>query len=380
MTDSADVVIIGGGLIGCACAYYLAAEGLSVTLCERGDLGEGASGACEGILSLQSKASVRTLRAAREALDLYETLPAELDADLELRREGGLVVCETEGELAQAGSRAEALAAEGVSVELLAPAEARRLAPALAESIAGASFCPVEAHVNPWKLLLAYAEAAERAGARLSPHTSVKGMRCRGGRAMGAETSQGRIACAAVVNAAGARAPQVAAWAGLELDIRPQRGQVLVTEKAPRLLGPFVLSAGYAAGKRVQHAEETAELAAAQLAAGNVLVGSTRESVGHRLDITAAGLTAIGEEARRLLPGLGPLAVIRGFAGLRPHGPGAEPIVAAAQDPANFVTAAGHGGDGVALAPWTGRQVRRLVLETAMFKQEPPPAENKGEK
>ncbi|MFQ6131584.1 MAG: NAD(P)/FAD-dependent oxidoreductase [Armatimonadota bacterium] len=370
MTDSADVVIIGGGLIGCACAYYLTTAGLSVVLCERGDLGEGASGACEGILSLQSKPPGPALRAARRALDLYQTLPGELDADLELRREGGLVVCQTDQDLELARAQARRLADEGVPVELLSPAQARGLVPALVETIAGAAYCPLEAHLNPWKLLLALARVAERGGARLLTHTTVEGIRCRGDVVEGVDTSAGAIHCRAVVNATGARAPEVAAWVGVALDIAPQRGQVLVTEKAPKLLGPFVLSAGYAAGKLRSQAQPPAAVAAAQLATGNVLIGSTRELVGDRADTTPEGLTDIATEAQALLPGLAGLAVIRSFAGVRPYTPAGRPVVGHVGGPAGFIVAAGHGGDGVALAPWTGAQVAQVLTDGSTLKKQ----------
>jgi len=192
----------------------------------------------------------------------------------------------------------------------------------------------------------------------------------------GVETSRGAIGCAVAVNAAGPWAQEVAAWVGLHLEIRPQRGQVLVTEKAPRLLGPFVLSGGYAAAKLEEQSERPAELATAQLASGNVLLGSTREFAADQVGTTPDALGSIAQEARRLLPGLGDLAVIRSFAGLRPYRPGGEPMVACAQEPLGFIVAAGHGGDGVALAPGTGRRVPQLVLEATGLNRGPLQAEN----
>jgi sarcosine oxidase subunit beta len=363
MKQTADVVIIGGGLIGCASAYYTARRGSRVVLLERGQLGEGASGACEGFISLQSKRPGRPLDMARRSADIYAQLSEELDADIQYDQSGGLTVLERESELVEGAALADRLRRVGLAAEVLWGKQVRQVAPALTRELAGAVYCPTEARVDPLRVLLGFADGARRHGARIRAGVSVEAILCQGERVVGVRTSTGTWSCACVVNAAGAWAPALVAPLGLRLPLRPRRGQVIVTERAATLLRPFVLSAWYITAKLADTAGDGRITAAAvgQTRDGNFLVGGTREFVGEDVRNTTDALRDIMACALRLLPALRELSIVRAFAGLRPHSDSGEPIIGHGDGPQGLIVAAGHGGDGVALAPVTGRMVASLA-------------------
>lgn len=364
------MIVVGGGLVGCSAAYYLAREGLGVTVFDSGDLAEGASGACEGFLSLQSKPLGEALAMARESLAEYAALGEALGADMELRRAGGMTIVDRPEGMSGARRLCEALTAVGVNAELLSPREARRLAPVLCPDIAGAVYCAEEAMVNPWQVVRALAAAAADRGARFVRYTRVLRILASRGRVTGVVTTR---ACGSdqeadwsggyVVLAAGVGSPALGETVGVDIPVRPRRGQVLVTEKAHATLKPFLLGPSYVSAKLGPPPPEGgAALALAQTAAGNFLIGGTREFVGHDLGTEPRGIAALAREACSLAPGIRHLAVIRSFAGLRPYVDAHVPIIERVRDPEGLIIATGHGGDGVCLAPATGKRVAALVL------------------
>ncbi|MFQ5809467.1 MAG: NAD(P)/FAD-dependent oxidoreductase [Armatimonadota bacterium] len=366
MKQTADVVIIGGGLMGCASAYYTARCGMRVVLLERGQLGEGASGACEGFISLQSKRPGAPLDMARRSADIYAGLTAELDTDIEYDPSGGLTALEREDELAEGATLADRLRRAGLTAELLQGDELRQVAPALAPHLAGAVYCPDEARVGPLRVLFAFADGARRHGARICAGVSAERILCERGRVTGVQTPSGAWSSPRVVDAAGAWAPGLAAPLGVHLPLRPRRGQVIVTEQAPALLRPFLLSASYISAKLAPHTGNGRITAAAvaQMRDGNFLIGGTREFVGDDVRNSPDALRDIMSCAVRLVPALRELSIIRAFAGLRPHSDSGEAIIGHVDGLEGLIVAAGHGGDGVALAPVTGQMVASLASES----------------
>jgi sarcosine oxidase subunit beta len=275
--------------------------------------------------------------------------------------------------LAGASDLAGALDAAGVRAEVLPPEDALALAPPLSPRIVGAIYCPEEGLVNPWSVVRAYAASAARHGAAFTLHTRVERLLTSRGRVTGVLThgvgpsARGsgaveRWEAGLVVLAAGLDCARLGRDLGLDIPVRPRRGQVLVTEKAPAMLGPFLLGPSYVSSKLGPGTPEGgAELAVAQTAAGNFLIGGTREFVSEDHGTRPAGMAAIAREACELVPGIAPLAVIRAFAGLRPHADRHVPIIERCADPAGLIIATGHGGDGVCLAPATGKRVADLA-------------------
>jgi len=354
---SPDVVVVGGGLVGCACAHSLAKRGLRVTLLERGDLADGASGACDGHVCCPSKAPGLHLELARRSLELYEVLSETLGEETGFRRCGSWLVAETEAEWAALRESAVARQAAGLSVYLQSGDDVRAAEPILGEALLGGSFCPIDGQTDPWRTTLAFAHAARRLGAQLELGVEVIGVVARRGRVHGLETPSGPVPCGRVLLAAGAWTAGLCEGVGVDLPLHPRRGEILVTEPMPPLLSSIVLHAPYVSAK-LDHADEArATLVLEQTADGNVLVGSTRSFAGFDPRNTPEGIGAIASEAARLAPKLADLHVIRCFAGLRPCSGDGLPLLGPVPGVEGLFVATGHEGDGVALAPVTGELV-----------------------
>jgi len=360
-----DVVVIGGGVIGTSVAYHLARRGIRATLLERGDMASGSSGACDGLVLLQSKKPGLHLRLAMESRNLFDRLMEELPVSIEYRRGGGMVVIETEEEFRAMEHYAQEQRETGLEVALLDIAAARAMEPELSESLVGAAYSSLDGQVNPIALTHGFALAARALGARVRTHTEVTGIRREGGRVTGVETDQGRFSAGVVVNAAGVYAPWVGEMVGITVPIRPRRGQLLVTGAIKRMIKGCFISARYIAAK---HNPELAKgkgegIAIEQTESGNLLLGSTREFAGFDWRTTVEGLRGIARRTRAVLPGLSDLNVIRSFAGLRPYTPDGLPILGPVEGVDGFIMAAGHEGDGIALSPITGELIAQFIEE-----------------
>jgi sarcosine oxidase subunit beta len=191
------------------------------------------------------------------------------------------------------------------------------------------------------------------------------------GRVAAVVTDRGRVLTGMVVNAGGVWAPALGRMVGVSVPIRPRRGLLVVTEGVPFRLRGTVIAAKYlmskfgketAIGTRAEDSSVSVGLVVAQAKSGNLIFGSSREFAGYDTRTTAASLGRVVEDALRTLPVLRRVRAIRAFAGLRPASADGLPIVGRAPGVEGFVIAGGHEGDGVALAPITGRLIADLVL------------------
>ncbi len=357
---SADVVVIGGGAVGAAAAYHLARMGLSVTLVERAGLAREASGANVGLVTLFSGYSIDVEPEpgvlhglTRASMETYDAIGDEVGIDVEYERVGGLVVAESEAQLAALRPAYEGYRRHAVPVEWLGPAAVRACEPAFAsDRVLGAVFCPLNGQVNPLALTRALARGAARHGARLLLGTAVEAIACARGRITAVRTTAGAIPCEVVVNAAGAWAAEVGAMVGLRIPVVPGRGQIVLTEAVPRFITKVVSGV---------------EPSARQTRRGNVIIGSTVERAGFDKRVT---LDTMGEFAREILPRfprLRHLRVLRSWAGLRPMTPDDRPIVERCDAPRGFVLAVGLGRRGICYAGGTGRLVAELVTGKPPF-------------
>jgi glycine/D-amino acid oxidase-like deaminating enzyme len=367
---TADVVIIGGGVIGTAIAYYLTKLGVRPVLLERGDICAGTSGACDKAISMQSKNPGLHLDLALESSAMFPSLGEELGADLDYHRYGGMIAIENERQMAIMEKFVERQQSHGLPVEILGGDEARRRQPALSPAILAATYSPADAEVSPLKLTFAFARAARRGGADLRTGTEVRGLLANNGRVEGVVTGSGAVKAGVVVNAAGVFAPAIGRMAGLELPIKPRRGQIIVTEPMPPIIRGEIWSARYIVAKYnpemirsedPEAADLGVGLAAGQTPEGTLLIGGTREFVGYDTTVTPEATAAVLRHAVSVLPVLAKVHVIRTFAGLRPYTPDGMPILGPVDGLEGFVMAAGHEGDGIALAPKTGKMIAEYI-------------------
>ena len=351
--QSSDVVVIGGGAIGTAIAYYLAKAGKSVTLVERRGVGQEASGANVGLVTLFSGHSFDepdpgpVYELTRASVDAYATLGEELGVDIEYEQCGGVVFAHSEDKLAVIKRACEGYRRHGVPVDWLDARGVRDCEPAFySDRILGGAFCPLNGQVNPLMLCRAFAHGARRHGVRIMLGAAVQNVYHGNGRVRAVRTSEGDIPCEFVVNAAGAWAAEVGDMVGLRLPVAPARGQILLTEPVPRFIRRVVSGA---------------EPSARQTRRGNVIIGSTVEDAGFDKRVTT---DTIAEFARGVLPSfprLSGLSVIRTWAGLRPATPDHKPIIELMDEPAGLCLAVGHSRRGICYAAGTGRLVTDLI-------------------
>jgi len=253
----------------------------------------------------------------------------------------------------------------GVPVDLLDAKEARRMQPSLGETVLAATWCQEDGEVDPLNLVFATARAAVAHGARILLDTEVNSIKATVGH-FDVVTPHGVYECGALVNAAGAYAPRVSRFLGLDHPIVPRRGQILVSERLPSYLSGHVLSSSYIVAKHQvgRNGHDNAlgiGLSAGQTCKGNLLVGGCREFVGYDNSTTPEALQAISRNALTVLPSLSSVSFIHSYAGLRPYTPDGLPLIGETEVPGFFV-AAGHEGDGIALSPITGQLVACEIL------------------
>jgi glycine/D-amino acid oxidase-like deaminating enzyme len=380
LASSTDVLVIGGGIVGAATAYHLARRGASVTLLEAEQLASGATGRNLGYIWLHTRRPGPELDLVMATRDQLETLPEELGADFGLRTNGGLIYFSTEAQGAVMREFVDRRTADGVPMRLLDGDEARALAPMLPDSVLGASYCPLDAQIDPRRYVRAFAAGAQRAGARVLEGTTARTLETTNGRITRVMTDSGPISAGTVVLAAGAWSPYLGAQLGIDLQIHPMRLQVVQTEPmAPRL---DVVLYGPAAVKQYsifreldsyRHDAFTTELedrlglalleSACQAEDGSYLLGIAMDFPGFDWKPDLAGVSLVAEGMAVALPELRAARFARAWAGILPYTADNLPIIDRAPGFDDVIVAAGHVfGNGA--GPTTGRLVADLVCGT----------------
>ncbi|MET9959248.1 FAD-binding oxidoreductase [Streptomyces sp. NPDC006326] len=365
-----DVVIIGAGVVGAACAYYAARSGLSVAVVDRGPVAGGTTGAGEGNLLVSDKEAGPELDLALLSAGLWRELSALLPPEVEYEAKGGLVVAPDETTLKALRTFAEGQRAAGVDAVEASPGDLRELEPHLAPGHAGGFHYPQDAQVQP-------AQAAARllaaSGAQLHLGEEVTGIltepRGAGGPGVvrGVRTRRGELLAPAVVNAAGTWGGRVAELAGVSLPVLPRRGFVLVTEPLPRVVRHKVYAADYIADVASGSAALQSSAVVEGTPAGPVLIGATRERVGFDRSLSLEALRRLAVQAAALFPVLEDVRVLRTYHGFRPYLPDHLPAIGPDPRAPGLLHACGHEGAGIGLAPATG-----LLIAAALTGAEPP--------
>ena len=359
-----EVAVVGAGIVGAATAWELYARGVDVALLDRGEVSGATTGLGEGNVLCSDKEVGPELALTLAGLEVYDELEERLGDGARIRRKGALVVHRGEQTWAAEPARIERLRAAGVQGRLLDLAETRAMEPQLTGALAGASFFPADLQCAPRAIARALAGALPRVQTGLEVH----GVEIAQDRVTALRTSEGSLACGAVVIAAGPWSRPLAEAAGVALPLEPRKGQLVRLAAAPRderFIRHKVVEAGYlgsvasvAAGLQVTTVLETTW-------EGDVLVGSSRERRGFDLSVDDAVTEAMLEQAFGLMPGLRALALDAAWAGLRPWLPDHLPAIGPCGAVAGLWLATGHEGAGVALGPVTGRLVAQLYAGEA---------------
>ncbi len=347
-----DVIIVGGGVIGCSIAYYLAEAGVRVTILERGEVGGEASGASAGLLapvevSLGSDALHELcLASLRLFPSLADRLSGETGIDIEYLRSGILRVAFSDADVDEMRPLAERQQAVDLT-EWVDRDALRRLEPRLASTRGGVYF-PDLCQVNPHRLAQALAQAAVARGATLRQGVAVRGFVTGSSRVAGVRTSEGRLTAGQVVIAAGSWTAALGRGLGAALPVRPMRGQMLAF---PNFSSP------------IRHIVFWHDAYLVPKANGFIFAGSTVEDVGFRRNTTAKGLAGLRRMAATLVPSLAHAEVSSDWAGLRPGSPDGLPMLGPVPGWEGLSVASGHFRKGILLSPITGRLMAQLLTE-----------------
>lgn len=354
-----DVVVVGAGMTGAACALYAAREGLTVTVVDRGPVAGGTTGAGEGNLLVSDKAPGPELELALLSNRLWAQVAQEPAGQVEYEAKGGLVVAETPGTLDGLRRFADTQRAAGVTADLVPGDRLHELEPRLAPGLAGAVRYPQDAQVMP---ALAAAHLLRASGARLLTGREVTGvLRTAGGAVRGVRTDRGDLHAPAVVNAAGTWGGELAARAGVSLPVLPRRGFVLVTEPLPPRVRHKVYAADYVADVASDSAALQTSPVVEGTAAGPVLIGASRERVGFDRSLSLPAVRALAAGATRLFPFLSGVRALRAYAGFRPYLPDHLPAIGPDPRAPGLFHACGHEGAGIGLATGTGLLIARAL-------------------
>ncbi len=357
MASGADVVVVGGGVIGSSIAYQLAKRGASVTLIEAREVACAASGASAGGVRQQGR-DPRELSIAMRAIAMWPALSDELGFDLDYHQDGHLTLVERESDLPEIEQRVAEQRAAGLGIEMLYGDELRAVAPSVHESMLAGAYCPTDGHANPIATTKAFAAAAVRSGATLRERTPVTGLLAGAGRVRGVVTPDGEIEADWVINAAGAWSPRLCAMAGFDVPIEPVAPQMMLTTPLPHALAPVVGCVGR-------------PLSLKQLSNGKYLIGGGWPATVYIDQVKPIGLnrysSIVGsaKASSGVWPILRETQVQRVWAGLEAKAADVVPILGAVPQVDRFVMASGFSGHGFALAPYIGVLMAELVTAGA---------------
>ncbi len=346
-----DVLIIGGGVVGCAVAFELADAGVRVRVVEGRRPGGGASQASAGILApyVEGHDSKPLRMLGRRSLDLYETFVARaMDASgqaVEFARCGTLEVAVTEGDAERLQRSRTVIAAEGVAGRWLEDQALKRAEPSLHAGVLGALQIPSHAVVNVPALTATLAAAAVARGAEVVTGVAAASLAADAG-GLVVDTSHGPMRAAQVVLAAGAWAAALAPPGADPIPVRPVRGQLLHLGTPPGTL---------------RHVAWASDVYLVPWSDGTVLVGATSEDVGFDERATAGGVAHLLRAASALVPALADATFLEARRGLRPGSPDELPYLGRSAALPGLIYACGHYRNGALLAPLTAALVGQLV-------------------
>lgn len=373
-TTTADVVVVGGGVIGLTIARSLVQRNARVLLMERGEmLGMESSRAAAGMLAPQSEADradefFALACASRERYPSFaESLREETGIDIELERTGTLYLAFTEKDEQEIRHRYQWQKQAGLCVEYLMAEEVRALEPCVSPHVRAALLFPLDVQVENRRLVRALMASLEKSNTQVWTRTNVEALRISDGRVLGVETSRGFVRAPVVVMAGGAWTSfiKVKNASGdhtresggvssndddaLIVSVRPVRGQMLCFQTQEKAVRHVLYSPRGYLVPRLN---------------GRVLAGSTTEDAGFDKRVTDEGARLIMDHAEEIAPALiDQIQLIDSWAGLRPYAADEQPVIGADTDVRGLFYATGHYRNGILLAPITGELIAEMILE-----------------
>ena len=354
MRRTADVVIVGGGIIGASIAYHLTKKGVrDVLVLERDRLGSGSTGKNAGGIRLQFSSEIN-VELSQRSLPHIERFADEIGTDPHFHQVGYLFLI-TEDRDVDAFERSLAMWSRlGIPARKVSAAEAKALFKhARTDDVRFGTFCAKDGYADPSSMLNGYVARAREGGVTFVEDAPVMAIACTNGRVTGVRTKADEIGARTVVNAAGPWAAEVAKLASVELPIQPLRRHIFVTEPVPGLGEDFPLTIEFATGLYA-HRES-----------GGVLLGMADPNEKPAFDdsVNWDFMPAVVERALARFPILERTSIKTGWAGLYEDTPDKHPILGKVDGVEGLINAAGFSGHGVMHAPVTGELIAELIVD-----------------
>jgi glycine/D-amino acid oxidase-like deaminating enzyme len=359
----AEIVVIGGGVVGSATAYFLAQAGKKVVLVDKGyKAGEASAANAAFVWSITRKPGI-DIRLAMHSFSIHRQLQDELDKDFEYVHNGGLLVIDDEGQFPFIEAHLDARAEDGYPLEMIDAKQVFELEPLLnRERILGAVFCADDGTTNPIFLVISLNLQAQKLGAKIFHHTEVQGIEVQGGKVKGVITDKGTIRTETVVNAAGSWGCFIGKMVGLKVPITPFQLAMLVTEQLPPCISHPIMGASYMVE------EDTGKtgglgcgLIISQQAAGNLLIGASWRDAGYDKRMIQEEIELMASVNVQGMPMLKNIRVIRSYANFFPHTQDDLPILGKVDGLEGFIMACGHNGHGIGMGPGSGKIIQELI-------------------
>ena len=358
LPSRADVVVIGGGVIGLSTAYNLARSGAgSVLLLDQGSFGAGST--CKAAGGVRASFSDEAnIVMGNYGLDVFERFGELFDQEIDLVQNGYLFLLDDPADVADFERSVALQQSLGVDARMIDPAEAKRLAPIIStDGVLAAAYAPRDGHCTPESVVLGYARAARRAGATLVPNCRVTGGVVVDGTIRAVETEAGTVETGTVVCCAGAWSRTVGEWFGVDLPVDPVRRQIVVTEPIADLNRTMPMTIDFSTTFYF-HEEGPGML---------IGMSDRNETPGFKLSRGDEWLPGLAEAIERRAPSLGEVGIASGWAGLYEVTPDHNGLIGEAPDVSRFLYATGFSGHGFLLGPAMGEVMCSLWRGEAPF-------------
>jgi sarcosine oxidase subunit beta len=362
--EAADIVIVGGGCMGAATAYYLTRHGAGrVVLIEReAQLGTGSTGRNAGGVRHQFS-DPANIALSRESIALFERFEAEVGSPIDFWQDGYLFLLSSADSVARFEGSVALQRSLGLDVQWLTGDDAARMTPGLdAAGVIAATFCAKDGITDPNGVTMGFARAAQTRGLTIRRDTEVTGIDVEGGRVARVRTSRGDIATRTVVNAAGPWAGQVAALAGVSLPVVPERRHIFIAHPEAGASWDDPRFAGRTPTSRLMVIDFDTSFYFHREGAGLLFgMGDPTEQPGFDISVKWDFLPEVTEVAVRRLPALGDAAVTHAWAGLYEMTPDHNPVIGSLGLD-GFYGIAGFSGHGFQQAPAAGRLLADVLV------------------
>lgn len=353
MEKTADVVIIGGGIVGLSIAYYLALKRAGkIVLFEKGQLGEGSTSRCVGGIRVQFSTEIN-IRFSLESLKTFERFEEEFGVNPEFKRIGYLFLATTELEIGVFKENIKLQRKFNIPVEFLNPDEIRSRWPYLrTDDIPGGTFCSWDGYAGPSEILSGFASGAKRAGVKIYEGMEIMGISLAKGKIRSVKTKDEEIFTRVVINAAGPYAASIGKMAGIKILVKPLRRQIFITAPFHLTDRPIPLTIDFHRGWYFRQEGD-----------GLLLSGPLDPEPSFNLNTDYEAMAETSENAMYRVPALEKARIASGWAGLYEISPDHHAILGKVPEAEGFILANGFSGHGFQHSPAVGKVISELIAD-----------------